>query len=99
MLPALPAVLPLPLPDALPLALPEAPPALPPSLVPPLPKVRLGDPPAAGEPYSFWPRLPCAGGTPVREAESSLLPGVRPPWRDAASPLRPGERVCWSFMH
>ena len=68
------------------------PPALPPLLVPPLPSPVFGDPPAAGEPYS--PLLPCAGGTPVRDAASSLLPGVRPPSRDAASPLRPGERDC-----
>lgn len=77
-----------PLPVALPLMLP----ALPPLLAPPLPNDRFGDPPAAGA--SSWPLLPCAGGTPVREAASSLLPGVRPPSRDAASPLRPGERDC-----
>jgi hypothetical protein len=36
----------------------------------------------------------CPGGTPVRDAELSLLPGVRPPARDAALPLLPGERSC-----
>ena len=91
---ALPDALPAALPAPPPVALPDLAPALPPLLVPPLPWLLLGEPPAAGEPYSLWSRLPCAGGTPVRDAESSLLPGVRPPSREADSPLRPGERDC-----
>ena len=40
------------------------------------------------EPVETGPLL--AGGVPVREAASSLLPGVRPSDLAAASPLRPG---------
>ncbi|MGE5523074.1 MAG: hypothetical protein ACM3SS_05105 [Rhodospirillaceae bacterium] len=39
------------------------------------------------------PFFACPGGTPVREAASSLCPGVRPPARDGVLPLAPGERV------
>jgi hypothetical protein len=56
----------------------------------PLPSVPLSvaplDPP--------MPFFACPGGTPVRDAAFSLLPGVRPFARDAASPLLPGERFC-----
>jgi hypothetical protein len=40
------------------------------------------------------PFFACPGGTPVRDAAFSLLPGVRPFARDAASPLLPGDRCC-----
>lgn len=64
------------------------PPLLRPVLLPlPLP----GVPPAAGAP--IVPESRCPGGTPVREAESSLCPGVRPPSREAESSLRPGVRA------
>jgi hypothetical protein len=56
----------------------------------PLPSVPLSVVPL--DPPTFF--FACPGGTPVRDAAFSLLPGVRPFARDAASPLLPGDRCC-----
>jgi hypothetical protein len=86
------------LPLLLPLLLPPMLPPLRPVLLLSLPLP--GVPPAAGAP--IVPESRCPGGTPVREAESSLRPGVRPPSREAASSLRPGVRAvgdCCCCIH
>lgn len=88
-----------------PVVLPDDPPVVPPTepLVP-LPGATASDEPLPTEPEAVLPLDPatpflaCPGGTPVRDAASSLWPGVRPPSRDAALPLLPGERFCTTSL-